>query len=483
MEKISLVDLGAQNMREYGAHVILQRAIPDYRDALKPVHRRILWSMGPTNGNLNLKPNGPRKKVARVVGDTMGKYHPHGESSIFEALVKMAKSNQFTNNLIDGDGNFGNYNEKPAAQRYIECRMSKLGWNGLLDPAFLKITPLVSSYDGQEKEPVFLPCLVPLILLNGTYGIAVGSMSSIPPIHPETVQKMTEEWFKKGKVTEEFICRHLKFKWHYGSNCVSTEEELKAWVKSGDGAIYFEPTYTVDKMKRTITFTDVPPFFKWDSVVKALSGEEEKKKGKKPRYDYVSDYGDYRDKKSKAAGLVAKIVIKLKNTVPPEDFNDKVKDLVKLMTNHYTTNTNVTERITDEDVEFDKYNIAGLFHKWMRYRVDLEVQMHNQRIKEVNEDIYLNKLFQLAALNRKIIFQSLEQDKPIEWLAEKLEIEVKDSDTILRKATISLARINESTLKDELVKLRTKKSDIIKIRDNPNSTVQGNMGHMLQSLV
>ena len=156
---------------QYALSIILGRALPDARDGLKPVHRRIMYSM---NG-LALNPSGPHRKCARVVGEVLGKYHPHGDMAVYDALVRMAQD--FTTNyrLIDGHGNFGSIDADPAAaMRYTECRLTRMASETLLEDLSETTVDFIANFDGMEREPTVLPAKVPLLLLNGSSGIAVG---------------------------------------------------------------------------------------------------------------------------------------------------------------------------------------------------------------------------------------------------------------------------------------------------------------------
>ena len=170
----------SQEMRtsflDYAMSVIVSRALPDVRDGLKPVHRRILYGMQ----ELGNTPDKPHKKSARIVGDVMGKYHPHGDSSIYEAMVRMAQDFSYRYMLVDGHGNFGSVDgDGAAAMRYTESRMSKIALEMLRDINKNTID-YKDNYDGQEKEPVVLPSRYPNLLVNGASGIAVGMATNIP---------------------------------------------------------------------------------------------------------------------------------------------------------------------------------------------------------------------------------------------------------------------------------------------------------------
>src|SRR5699024_4163557 len=162
---------------DYAMSVSVSRALPDVRDGLKPVHRRILYAMQ----DLGMHSDRAYKKSARIVGDVMGKYHPHGDSSIYEAMVRMAQAFSHRYLLVDGHGNFGSVDgDSAAAMRYTEARMSKLSME-LVRDINKDTVDYRDNYDGSEREPVFLPARFPNLLVNGSSGIAVGMATNIPP--------------------------------------------------------------------------------------------------------------------------------------------------------------------------------------------------------------------------------------------------------------------------------------------------------------
>jgi DNA gyrase subunit A len=180
-ERIIPTDLSNEMSRsylEYAMSVIVGRALPDARDGLKPVHRRILYAMY----ELGLTPDRPFRKCARVVGEVLGKYHPHGDTAVYDALVRMAQDFSMRNPLINGHGNFGSIdNDPPAAMRYTECRLQTLATNALLRDIEAETVDFIDTFDGSQQEPVVLPARVPQLLLNGSSGIAVGMATNIPP--------------------------------------------------------------------------------------------------------------------------------------------------------------------------------------------------------------------------------------------------------------------------------------------------------------
>ena len=174
---ISLEEEMRRSYLDYAMSVIVGRALPDVRDGLKPVHRRVLFAMNEANNVWNR----PYVKCARIVGEVLGKYHPHGDTATYEALVRMAQDFSMRHPLIDGQGNFGSVDgDAAAAYRYTECRLEKLS-SELLADIDKETVDFVPNYDGKEREPAVLPTRVPNLLVNGSSGIAVGMATNIPP--------------------------------------------------------------------------------------------------------------------------------------------------------------------------------------------------------------------------------------------------------------------------------------------------------------
>ena len=206
-----LVSEVKQSFLDYAMSVIVSRAIPDVRDGLKPVHRRIIFGMN----ELGMLPNQAYRKCARIVGDVMGKYHPHGDSSIYEAMVRLAQRFSTRYPLVDGHGNFGNIDgDGAAAMRYTEARLSKIAMEMLRD-IDKDTVDFVENYDATEIEPNLLPARIPNLLVNGTTGIAVGMATNIPPhnlreVISAVVQIIDDQIADKEETTIEEILEIVK---------------------------------------------------------------------------------------------------------------------------------------------------------------------------------------------------------------------------------------------------------------------------------
>ena len=244
---------------DYSMSVIVSRALPDVRDGLKPVHRRILYDM---SAELNLYSDKPTRKSARIVGDVLGKFHPHGDSSVYEAMVRMAQDWSMRYPLVDGQGNFGSADgDGAAAMRYTEVRLSKYAdlLLGELDKGTVKFIP---NYDGTHKEPVLLPARLPVLLLNGSSGIAVGMATEIPSHNLTEVGEAAIEVIRNPEITTDELLEIVKGPdFPGGAQVISSASDIKNVYRSGYGNLQVRATYHFEELSRgqwQLVFDSVP---------------------------------------------------------------------------------------------------------------------------------------------------------------------------------------------------------------------------------
>ena len=219
---------------DYAMSVIIARALPDVRDGLKPVQRRTLYDMY----ELGIRYDRPYRKSARIVGDTMGKYHPHGDSSIYEALVVMSQDFKKGMPLIDGHGNFGNIEgDGAAAMRYTEARLQKVTQEAFLADLDKDVVDFVPNFDETEKEPSVLPVKIPNLLVNGSEGIAVGMATSIPPHNLGEVIDAVKAYMLNNEITTKELMRYLKGPDFPTGGIVINKDELEDIYETGTGKI------------------------------------------------------------------------------------------------------------------------------------------------------------------------------------------------------------------------------------------------------
>ena len=256
--KTEFSDIMQKSYIDYAMSVICQRALPDVRDGLKPVQRRVLYAMQ----ELGLSADKPHRKSARIVGDTMGKYHPHGDSSIYEALVVMEQDFKKGMPLVDGHGNFGSIEgDGAAAMRYTEVRLSKYAdlLLGELDKGTVKFIP---NYDGTHKEPVLLPARLPVLLLNGSSGIAVGMATEIPSHNLTEVGEAAIEVIRNPEITTDELLEIVKGPdFPGGAQVISSASDIKNVYQSGYGNLQVRATYHFEELSRgqwQLVFDSVP---------------------------------------------------------------------------------------------------------------------------------------------------------------------------------------------------------------------------------
>jgi DNA gyrase subunit A len=246
----------------YALSVITSRALPDVRDGLKPVQRRILYNMWQQGLTADTK----HKKCAKVVGEVMGNYHPHGDASIYDALVRMAQSFSLRVPLVDGSGNFGSLDgDPPAAYRYTECRLAAIA-DALLGDIGANTVPFRPNYDGTREEPVVLPSKLPTLLVNGASGIAVGMATNIPPHNADEVCqaaiRLLDALQEGRELSSRELCRTLKGPdFPTGGRIVSSAEEIRAAYDTGQGTIRLRGTWRSgpnDRNKKTVIIDSIP---------------------------------------------------------------------------------------------------------------------------------------------------------------------------------------------------------------------------------
>ena len=257
-DAVALHEAAQARYLNYALSVITSRALPDVRDGLKPVQRRILYTMW----QQNLTADAKHRKCAKVVGDVMGNYHPHGDAALYETLVRMAQPFSLRYPLVDGSGNFGSLDGDPAAaMRYTECRLARLS-DELLTEIDQTTVPFRPNYDGTRTEPVVLPSRIPNLLINGATGIAVGMATNIPPHNLNEVCTALLKLLDNPDLTSVQLCRYVKGPdFPTGGQILNAPEELKQIYKTGSGAVRVRGTWAEGPSTRagkTIYITSIP---------------------------------------------------------------------------------------------------------------------------------------------------------------------------------------------------------------------------------
>src|ERR1700691_1722059 len=294
---------------DYAMSVIVGRALPDVRDGLKPVHRRVLYAMN----ELGLSPNRSYSKCALIVGEVMGKYHPHGDSAIYDTLVRMAQEFSMRYQLVDGQGNFGSIDDDPAAaMRYTEARLDRIATEMLrdLDMDTVDFTP---NYDGSRREPLVLPARFPNLLVNGSSGIAVGMATNIPPHNLREVIDATVAYIDDPEMEVEGLMRHIKGPDFPTGGIILGRAGIKDAYETGRGRVRIQARAHIEPLKQgkeAIVVTELPFMVK-----KGGPGNLIEKIADLVRDKRIPEISDLRDESDKRG---MRLVIELKRDAIPK---------------------------------------------------------------------------------------------------------------------------------------------------------------------
>jgi DNA gyrase subunit A len=346
------------SFRDYAISVIIARALPDVRDGLKPVQRRILYSMM----ELGLDPAKPHRKSARIVGDTMGKYHPHGDSSIYDALVHMAEDFALRVPLVDGHGNFGSIDgDSAAAMRYTEARLSP-GAMALLEDMEKGLVHFDPNFDNSEKEPSVLPAKIPNLLINGTTGIAVGMATNIPPHNPDEVIDGVIAYIDNPNITIQKLMTYIPAPDFPTGGTIVNQAELATIYETGEGKIRIRANHEIengDNGRKNIVVTEIPYTIAGNKT-KLVEGLVNLMKDK-----VFDEMFDVRDESSKEG---IRIVIEVKKD---RDLNNLLNGLYKKTPMEDTYSVNLLAVKDQQPVIFNLKSMIGEF-------VDFQVELYTK---------------------------------------------------------------------------------------------------------
>ncbi|GAB4363417.1 MAG: DNA gyrase subunit A [Bryobacter sp.] len=318
---INIEDEMRRSYLDYAMSVIVGRALPDVRDGLKPVHRRILYAMN----EMGLNYNRPTRKCARVVGDVLGKYHPHGDGSVYDALVRMAQPFSLRYPLIDGQGNFGSVDgDPPAAMRYTESRLSKIG-SFLMEDIDKETVDFRSNFDDTEQEPEVLPTMIPNLLVNGSNGIAVGMATNIPPHNLTEVMNGLVALVENPKMTLAEVLQHIPGPDFPTGGLILGRQGIYDLYTKGRGSVKMRARAVTEKLgkdRESIIFTEIPYQVNKSKLISDIAALVNEKK-----IDGISDVRDESDRDG------MRIVIELKRGEHPEVILNQLYKLTQAQQN------------------------------------------------------------------------------------------------------------------------------------------------------
>jgi DNA gyrase subunit A len=441
-EAVALHEAAQTRYLNYALSVITSRALPDVRDGLKPVQRRILYTMWQQNLTADTK----HRKCAKVVGDVMGNYHPHGDSALYETLVRMAQPFSLRYPLVDGSGNFGSLDGDPAAaMRYTECRLARLSDELLaeIDQSTVHFRP---NYDGTKTEPVVLPSRVPNLLINGATGIAVGMATNIPPHNLTEVCTALIKLLDNPDLSSVQLCRYVKGPdFPTGAQMLNSPEELKQIYKTGSGAIRLRATWEEGPSTRsgkTVYVTSVPYTVNKGALVERI--------GEIAASRNLPSLIDVKDVSTDDV----RIALELK-----KDADEKM--VMAYLFKHTPLQTsfivNLTCLIPTENPEIgrpERLDLHAILWHFLHFRLDVVTRRLEHELAAIKKRMHIlegfEKVFDALDEILKIVRKSEGKPDAAQQIMKRFGLDAEQTDAILELKIYRLARLEILIIRKEL---------------------------------
>ena len=449
----------------YAMSTITARSLPDLRDGLKPVHRRLLWAMR----LLKLDPASGYKKCARVVGDVIGKYHPHGDQSVYDAMVRLAQTFSLRYPLVDGQGNFGNIDgDNAAAYRYTEARLTRTAielMNGLDENA----TDFRPTYNGEDEEPEVMPGLFPNLLANGASGIAVGMATSIPSHNAAEIIDAAMLLIDNPQASHDQLMEIVRGPdFATGGVLVDSPSVISAAYASGRGAMRVRARFSngwQDDNGWETTGVEKLPGGTWQLVVSEIPYQVQKGKLIEQIAQLIADkklpiLDDIRDESDEHVRIV--LVPKSRN-VDPEDLKNALFRLTDLET-RFSLNMNVL----DSDRTPKVMGLGEVLLHWLRHQIEVLVRKSHHRLEKIDARLELVQGYIIAFLNLDRIIEIIRtEDEPKPVMMAEFQLNDRQAEAILNMRLRSLRRLEEMELRRELEALEAEREDLVKLIESP----------------
>jgi DNA gyrase subunit A len=459
-EAVALHEAAQTRYLNYALSVITSRALPDVRDGLKPVQRRILFTMWQQNLTADVK----HRKCAKVVGDVMGNYHPHGDSALYETLVRMAQPFSLRYPLVDGSGNFGSLDgDNAAAMRYTECRLARISDEmlGEIDQTTVNFRP---NYDGTKTEPVVLPARIPNLLINGATGIAVGMATNIPPHNLNEVCTALLKLLDNPDLTSMQLCRYIKAPdFPTGGQILNSPDELKQIYKSGSGAVRLRATWEegpVTKAGKTIFITSVPYTVNKSTLVERIADVALSRK--------LPPLVDVKDLSTEDV----RIAIELK-----KDADEKM--VMAFLFKHTPLQTsfivNLTCLIPTEAGDIgrpERLDLHAMLWHFLHFRLDVVTKRLEHELDSLKMRVHLlegfEKVFDALDEILRIVRKSEGKPDAAQQIMKRFALDADQTDAILELKIYRLARLEILIIKKELEEKRRRIRNInALLKDEP----------------
>ena len=451
--EVDIKDEMKRSFIDYAMSVIVSRALPDARDGLKPVHRRILFAMS----ELGLTPDKPFKKCARIVGEVLGKYHPHGDAAVYEALVRLAQSFSSRYPLINGHGNFGSLDDGPAAMRYTEAKLTGLSMEVLSD-IDSDTVDFVDNFDGSLKEPVILPSKVPTLLLNGSSGIAVGMATNIPPHNLGEVIDGTIALIENPEIKTEGLMQHVKGPDFPSGGQIMGTSGIKEAFETGRGSITVRGHVSIEEVPSSsgrgistaIVVTELPYLVGPEMVINKIADLV-----KDERITGIADLND----ESGRDGL--RVVVKLKRDAKPDVV---LNNLYKHTQIQETFSINTLALIGKQPKTL---SLKELLNEFIEHRVEIITRRCKFELSKAEARVHILEGLLIALENIdgiiKLIRAAEDTDKAKEGLIKKFNLDDPQASAILEMQLRRLTGLEREKIEKENKDLNKRIKELKKI--------------------
>ena len=435
----------------YALSTITSRSLPDVRDGLKPVHRRLLFAMR----QLNLDPDKSFKKSARVVGDVIGKYHPHGDSAIYDAMVRLAQSFALRYPLVDGQGNFGNIDgDNAAAMRYTEARLTEVS-RLLLSGIDENAVDFRQTYDGESEEPVLLPSGFPNLLANGAQGIAVGMATSIPPHNVVELVDAAKHLIKYPGASVETILNYVKGPdFPTGGVLVEPQESIISAYRTGKGSFRLRANYVVEREKNGIwrlIVTEIPYQIQKSRLIEKLADALQQKK--------LPMLSDIRDESAEDVRILLEPKSRRLSSEVVMESLFQVTDLeVRIPLNL---------NVLDKDNKPNVLSLKEALQQWLDHRKNVLLRRTQFRLHAIARRLEVVAGYLVVFLNLDEVIEIIrEDDDPRDAFMSRFSLTEFQANSVLDMRLRSLRRLEEEGLKNEQSALEQEKDELQNLQNN-----------------
>jgi topoisomerase-4 subunit A len=444
IERVPLATFTEKAYLDYSMYVILDRALPHIGDGLKPVQRRIIYAMSDLGLSASAKP----KKAARTVGDVIGKFHPHGDSACYEAMVHMAQPFSYRYPIVDGHGNWGSQDDPKsfAAMRYTEARLTRYAQT-LLDEIEHGTVDWVPNFDGTLEEPKLLPAQLPNLLLNGTSGIAVGMSTDVPPHNLREVVGALVKLLDDPDVTLSQLMRHIKGPdFPTGGELVSSHSDILQMYKTGSGTLRLRARYVIED--GDIVVTELPFQTSGAKVLEQIAAQMTAKK--LPMLDDLRDESDHENP--------TRLVLSLRSR---SNFDHDA------LMNHLfaTTDLERTIRVNINVIGMDGrptvFGLKPLLQEWLSFRTETVKRRLQHRLDRVTRRLHILDGLLIAYLNIDEVIKIIRtEDEPKPVLMRRFKLSDAQAEAILELKLRHLAKIEEIEIRTEQKNLAAEREDL-----------------------